>query len=172
VGSPFWNIFTWFYLGPLQPDEADMLIREPALACRKPFSDDQVSEISLLGGLHPFFLNIACTYAFNGERGEELKFQFQREAHPHFEYLLNQLDKSDIKVLRECAADPSRTDRRILTDLQRRGLLVVRPNGTLGLFSSALAELLLAGDGPPSAASGKAKSVTVSWLGRSSSRKE
>jgi hypothetical protein len=149
LGSPFWNIFTWFTLGPLLPEEADLLVREPAIRYKKPFADEQVHEISLLGGQHPFFLNIACTHAFNGYQGDELKFRFQQEAFPHFEYLLNQLSRNDLKALRNSATNPREMDARVQTDLIRRGLLVSRPNEPPQVFSSAFADLLLTDERTP-----------------------
>jgi hypothetical protein len=142
VGSPFWNIFTTFYLGPLTRDEARTMVCEPAEACNKPFAEDQVKEIFNLGGLHPFFLNIACTYAFNGYRGEELKLEFLRESALHFEYLVNQLDKKDLKKLCDIVADPKKVDLRIQADFQRRGLVLAGENGISKLFSSEFAEFL------------------------------
>jgi hypothetical protein len=141
VGSPFWNIFTPFDLGSLLPEDAELLIRQPAVCRNKPFSDEQVQEISMLGGLHPFFLNIACTHAFNGNRGEELKGQFLREAYPHFDYLLNQLNKHDLKALQDCANGRA-LDMRTQAALVRRGLLVLRPNQPPAVFSSMFGEFL------------------------------
>jgi hypothetical protein len=171
VGSPFWNIFTSFYLGPLTPEEADLLVREPAISCSKPFSDDQVHEVYLLGGLHPFFLNIACTYAFNGHRGDELRSHFLREAYPHLEYLLNQLDKSDLNALRDNATDPRKLDTRVQTELMRRGLLVQRPSEPPTIFSSAFADLLFASESSHSGSGGLVRE-TISALGRVFSRNE
>lgn len=163
VGSPFWNIFTSLPLGPLLPEEADELVREPAAESNNPFTDDQVREISTLGGLHPFFLNIACTYAFNGYQGPELKFEFLREAYPHLEYLLNQLDTNDRQALRECAVDPRSVEMRVQADLIRRGLLVSQPNGPPAIFSSAFADLLFADDSVPSSSSSRVRDTISTW---------
>jgi hypothetical protein len=170
VGSPFWNIFTGFSLGSLLPEDADLLIRQPAMLCNKPFSDDQIQEISMLGGLHPFFLNIACTHAFNGDWGEELKAQFFREAFPHFDYLVNQLNKHDLKALRDCASGSQKLDARVQADLVRRGLLVARPNEPPVVFSSVFAELLRSGEGLP-ANKEKSTRESMTFWGRSFQRR-
>jgi hypothetical protein len=171
VGSPFWNIFTSFYLGPLSPEEADLLVRDPAIVSGRPFRDDQVREIAVLGGLHPFFLNIACTYAFNGYEGAALKFEFLREAFPHLDYLRDQLGRSDRQALRDCVVDPRKVDTRIQSDLIRRGLLVPRQNEPPVIFSSAFADLLMADEALPLSSGGLVRE-TISALGRVFSRAE
>jgi hypothetical protein len=64
VGSPFFNIFYNFVLGPLTLDEARELITKPAMEAGLPFSQDEVVWILDMAGRHPFFIQRVCHCLF------------------------------------------------------------------------------------------------------------
>lgn len=54
-GSPFFNIFNVYHLGPFTQTEIRQLIEEPARAVQRPFNEQEILAIIQLAGRHPFF---------------------------------------------------------------------------------------------------------------------
>lgn len=63
-GSPFFNIFNAYPLGPLEEVEVRQLVEGPARAVGSPFSEGEVAEIIRLAGRHPFFVQRVAFYLF------------------------------------------------------------------------------------------------------------
>ena len=64
AGSPFFNIFYNYPLGPLTADEARELITMPAKNAGLPFTESEIALISRLAGRHPFFIQRVCYHTF------------------------------------------------------------------------------------------------------------
>jgi CHAT domain-containing protein len=64
LGSPFFNIFSTIRIGLLEDSDARALITEPARAAGVQFSDTTVDYILSLTDHHPFFIQVACSHAF------------------------------------------------------------------------------------------------------------
>lgn len=133
--SPFFNIFSTLHLGPFLPEEALDLIRLPSAVT--PFPLEQHREPILeLGGLFPFFLQMACSAAFELllETGAcspaQLCERFLEEAQPHFQFYWEQMDAVERSVCNDLTqgrdADATRKE---YQDLARRGFIL--PEGCL-----------------------------------------
>jgi hypothetical protein len=64
VGSPFFNIFSHHYLGPLTREAAIELIAGPAKVAGYPFTEAEVQFVLNVAGCHPFFLQRTCYFLF------------------------------------------------------------------------------------------------------------
>jgi transcriptional regulator with AAA-type ATPase domain len=92
--SPFFNIFAQVKLGPLAAAEARELIAAPSAGAGIPL-EPYGEEILSLGGYLPFFLQLACSAAFEclaeGDPQrldhEAVEQRFAQEALSHFRYL-------------------------------------------------------------------------------------
>jgi len=89
-GSPFFNIFIPYYLGPLTSDEARDLIIQPATQAELPFAADEIKEILYLAGRHPFFIQRTAYFMFKDRalyHARRLKFcsEVYRDLLPHFQ---------------------------------------------------------------------------------------
>lgn len=142
--SPFFNIFTTLPLGPLQPEEALALIREPS--ARTPFPLEPHQGLILeLGGHLPIFLQIACSAAFELLVEEEaclpdrVADRFLEEAQPHFQFCWEQFDAVARGLCNQLAgqgqADPTAPR---YQELLNRGFIL--PSGKL--FSSLFARFV------------------------------
>ncbi len=145
--SPFFNIFTVLHLGLLREPAARALIREPSLARGIPL-EPLAAQILSLGGLHPFFLQMACSAWFElleAEGREAAAFRrrdaprevvevFREEAEPHFEYVLQTLPAREKEALRQLLAGQS-PDPGALESLERRGYLAAPEQGGHAPFS-------------------------------------
>lgn len=98
VGSPFFNIFSHHYLGPLTKEAAIELVTGPSEAAGRPFTETEVQFVLKVAGCHPFFLQRACYFLF------QYKIQFAQafdqkhlakliytELLPHFTYAWDHL---------------------------------------------------------------------------------
>jgi hypothetical protein len=110
--SPFFNIFSVLHVGLLEKAEALALVSEPSAARGIPLAAvcDAILEQS---GLHPFFLQIACSAWFEhlegtGGRAEDLVGKavphevaeaFRDEARPHFEFIVENLSSEERSAL-------------------------------------------------------------------------
>jgi hypothetical protein len=102
IGSPFFNIFGTYHLGPLQPDEALDLISTPAERAGYPFARQEIDWILRLAGRHPFFIQRSCYFLFektcqqttplNTTELDEITQQIYLELHPHFQHAWKHLD--------------------------------------------------------------------------------
>ena len=106
--SPFFNIFTTIYLGPLESDEASDLICNPSAST--PFPLEQHMDLILeIGGRFPFFLQMACSAAFEVmmEEGECIRehvaARFLEEAGPHFQFYWEQMGAVERAICNQLA---------------------------------------------------------------------
>ena len=146
--SPFFNIFSNLFLTRFERDEALALIREPSAAAGIPLAA-HVDDIVGLGGLFPFFLQMACAAFFEHlAEGIDLdvdrvRASFQEEAEPHFTYILEHLDEDQRSVLADLAdgraVPPSQSY--LLPKLRRDGYLL-EESGRERLFSGVFAQRL------------------------------
>lgn len=111
-GSPFFNIFNVYRLGPLTLEEANDLIIEQAQRSSHEFSKEEVGQILALAGRHPFFIQRVAFFLFqekwpqNGTGGLRGRSKFKQEAYqdllPHFRDIWeNSLDVQQREHLRE-----------------------------------------------------------------------
>ena len=106
--SPFFNIFTQTRLGPMPEEEIRELIAAPSAAAGIPL-EPHAEYIVSLGGHLPFFVQIACSVAFDhlAETGtreldqEVVEQRFLEEAGSHFNYLWERFDLEEHQVIRE-----------------------------------------------------------------------
>jgi len=139
--SPFFNIFSSLYLGPMTPDEAQELIRVPS--AETPFPLEEHADLILeLGGYFPFFLQMACSAVFerlleDGEcRREQVTDRFLEEARPHFQFYWEQMDAVERARCNERAGGgKGDRERPPHPDLEKRGFIL--PDGRL--FSTLFA---------------------------------
>lgn len=162
--SPFFNIFSTVVLRPLDPADSAALIELQLARGALPFNAAEKEAVLRLGGGHPFFLQMAGYYLYDGkQRGlaneplnAYLEQQFAEQAAPHFQYLWNESSESQkitlltILVLsRQKGCPPggptleqvTKAYPRASFDLEallRRGLLVLA-GGSYASFSPALA---------------------------------
>jgi len=140
--SPFFNIFSTLQLGPFQPEEALELIRRPSADTPFPL-EEHAGLILELGGLFPFFLQMACSAAFEvlQEEGEcrpaQVRARFSEDARPHFQFYWEQMDPVERAICNGLACEhapaPERSE---YQDLLRRGFVLQEGR----LFSSLFAE--------------------------------
>lgn len=144
VGSPFWNIFKIIYVGPLCHSEAMELITVPAERCEAPFTPDEVEWIHERGGHHPFFLQIAASYAFTKREldSERKHAAFMEEADQHFEYLLDFMPEKNLAALQAFMRGES-LDPRSESELLLKGMLI-EDGGNRRIFSTAFRDKLQA----------------------------
>jgi len=144
AGSAFFNIFSTLHVGSLQKREAMELICQPS--SDTPYPLEPHAELILeLGGLFPFFLQIACSTVFEllAEEGEcnrqRVLQRFDEEAHPHFQYYWEQMDPIERKLCYDMACQRSINEQREdYQALLRRGIALEGGK----LFSTAFAGFL------------------------------
>ena len=142
--SPFFNIFSVLRVGLLGREEGLALIVGPSAARGIPLAP--VAETILgQGGLHPFFLQIACSAWYEhleseGKSAEEFAGRpvpreiadaFREEARPHFEFILENLGSEEKAALAACLRDG-----RVTTD--EPGAVVLEKKGYLAPEGDAL----------------------------------
>jgi class 3 adenylate cyclase len=152
--SPFFNIFTVAHVGLFSREDAVELVGKPSEAHGiplAPLADDIIG----MGGLYPFFLQIACSAWFEylegeGRRAEECAGKpaprevletFREETRPHFEFILQSASREEAEILRSVSkgdADPSLP---AAADLERKGYLT-RKGDRLAPFSAGFAAFL------------------------------
>jgi len=110
--SPFFNIFAAQNLGLFREKEAYALITDPSKQCGVSL-EPLTKQILSLGGLYPFFLQMACASWYDYLESEELEakeFQnvprevlefFRQEAEPHFEYIAETLGTGERDVIKQ-----------------------------------------------------------------------
>jgi class 3 adenylate cyclase len=116
--SPFFNIFSVLRVGLLGREEGLALIVGPSAARGIPLAP-VADEILGQAGLHPFFLQIACSAWYEhleaeGKSAEELAGKpvpreiadaFREEARPHFEFVLENLGSEEKSAFAACVRD-------------------------------------------------------------------
>jgi hypothetical protein len=111
ISSPFFNIFTVLRLGVLTLDEALELIRIPSELAGYSIRDDE-EFILELAGKHPFLLHLACFLFFeactSSSHGpldhQTIQAAFNQQAHDHFKYAWEALDKEEQLQVRKAAS--------------------------------------------------------------------
>ncbi len=159
--SPFFNIFSNFYLKAFERDEASELISKPSDERGVPLGA-YADEIIGMAGLFPFYLQIACSIYFECLKGdpdkpldrEEIKARFVEEAGPHFDYFWEHEAPECQVVLEKLArgeqAEPEETH--ICQTLHRKGYLA-REQEKFRLFSPVFADRIrMLASGPSRAA--------------------
>jgi hypothetical protein len=167
--SPFFNIFANIVMPLFDRAEASELIDRALDPTSIRFTRPELALIEDLAGQHPFFLQVAgsCLFETYGQaleppaRADALRASFRQEAGPHLEHYWRSSDDQEkialtaIALLErqaEVGGRHFRSDQlqRVTTGspptidrLRRRGL-VVASGATLGLFSSALGDWVLA----------------------------
>jgi len=166
--SPFFNVFANINLRLFSPVDFERLVSSSLGEGPVQFSPPEVEEVVDLAGLHPFFLQIACSMLYESyqadlgavERKDFLAENFRSEALPHVvDYWNNSGDHEKIVLtaaaLLEHRAEPGRGF--TLPDLQRvfsrgefflerlekRGLLM-SGGGRYRLFSSVAGPWIIA----------------------------
>lgn len=107
--SPFFNIFGYYRIEPLAPEEARNLVLIPSQRAGCPFTDEEAEWVLKLAGGMPFFLQRTCYHLFERKSGlagaPVHKKQLARLAYddlsPHFAYLWNDLNEKQQKQLKD-----------------------------------------------------------------------
>jgi serine/threonine protein kinase len=130
--SPFFNIFSNMPLRPFSREEAIDLITTPSQREGAPLAP-HAEGILAMAGHHPFFVQIACSAAYEsiseGSGGDpdwrEIERQFMEEAQPHFAFMWERLGEPEQHNITRIAEGKS-VDRKYLhisEELERRGYL-------------------------------------------------
>jgi serine/threonine-protein kinase len=137
LGSPFFNIFAEFPLGPFEDHEVAEMLASLLERTQVQFSDQDLSLIDQLAGRHPYFLQLTSFHLFNQvQQGQELQqSELQRrvtekvrlEAAKIFRNLWQNSRQAERKALTVLASGRRGADPQTLAHLQQRGL--VRPIG-------------------------------------------
>jgi class 3 adenylate cyclase len=141
--SPFFNIFSVQHLGLFTLDEARALVTEPSAARGIPLAP-VAQTILEQAGLHPFFLQIACSAWFEHLEAEgapadeladkavprEVAEAFRDEARPHFEFILENLGDDEKAALRACIQNGVVAEETPgAAALEKKGWLARQPSG-------------------------------------------
>jgi serine/threonine-protein kinase len=153
--SPFFNIFSVQHVGLFQKEDAEALISGPSEARGVPLAPlaDRILE---MGGLHPFFLQMACAAWFEhleteGAKAGELKEMavphdvlesFREEARPHFEFIVESLPPGERTALLSRAREEKEEEDSDALALERKGY-VHRAGGKLEPFSLEFRDFLV-----------------------------
>lgn len=109
MSSPFFNIFGVIPLTVFERDEAVELIKVPSARVGYSLAED-ADFLLELAGRHPFFLQIACFYAFDellhseSVDYEAIRRRFRQEIRDHIDYSWRHLPSSEQVVWRHAAA--------------------------------------------------------------------
>ena len=147
--SPFFNIFSNFYLKTFEKEEALELICRPSEeqgVSLRPYSD----EIFGMAGFFPFYLQIACSVYFDCLKAdseqmldrEEITARFLEESGPHFDYFWEHAAPECQSVLTRLAQgeQPNPQEIHICQTLLRKGYMVHEKDGHYKLFSPLFAD--------------------------------
>ena len=148
--SPFFNIFSEIHVGAMAEADIRQLVEAPSAAVGLPLAP--YADVLLdLGGRLPFFVQIACSAAFECLTGstdaaldeERLQAAFLEECSSHFRYLLDSFDAEELEVIRglaTTAAAPAGSERTIQR-LEVAGY-VSSAGGETTLFSRAFSRFV------------------------------
>ena len=147
TGSAFLNVFSPVYVGPLEPQDAMDLITVPAEIIGEPFDSEDIDWIRSVGGLLPFFLQIASFHLLEGRRtfgeGEKARKAAERsftyEATPNMQYLARRLSPTERTALSHWVNDHEAMPRDGYEALIRKGILIRDPDERV--FSKTFIEL-------------------------------
>jgi hypothetical protein len=156
--SPFFNFFQTLTLGGFRDAEMEEYLKTVSHRAGVPFGDIEIGIISDVGGLHPFFINVAAYHVFQILTQYTAQGLSDREAvwrqitrdptvYSNFEYYWQNLTPSRRHVLIEAASGqlskPFAPDRRVDLDwLERMGLIRRHGDGDFELFSPAFHEFV------------------------------
>jgi hypothetical protein len=150
TGSNFLNIFAPVYVGPLELADALELVTVPAESMGEPFLSEEVEWIRAYGGLHPFFLQMACFHMFEARRkcngsGEEAtkvaEANFAYDATPHMRLLLGRLQHRERAALEySLGLNSNAVADNWYEGLLRRGILIRDPQQRI--FSKTFAKIV------------------------------
>ena len=136
--SPFFNIFSLHHLGLFKREEGERLVTEPSQERGIPLSP-LMEKIFYLGGVYPFFLQMACSSWFEFLESEEKPAEeyqdreiprdvldfFREESEPHFEFVLESFVPEEREICRQVLAgktpDPENP---LFEGLLRKGYLL------------------------------------------------
>ncbi|HLI08113.1 MAG TPA: AAA-like domain-containing protein [Ktedonobacteraceae bacterium] len=113
VGSPFFNIFSHYHLGPLTEDDALELITLPSKAAGCVFTETEVQFVVEQAGRHPFFIQRTCYFLFKHKSQsptldvKKIISQVYDELLPHFSYIWNHCDTEQLEQLKREVAQGS-----------------------------------------------------------------
>lgn len=156
--SPFFNFFQTLTLVGFREEEVGEYLRILSREAGVPFGDFEIEIIQDVGGLHPFFLNVAAYHLFQvlAQRNDQLVAD--RDAlwaqiikdptvYGNLEYYWQNLSPSRRKVLVKVAGGklrkPLAPDIRVDLDwLERMGLVNERGGGAYEVFSKAFQEFV------------------------------
>ena len=154
--SPFFNIFTNLYLGPLAHEEALELIASPSAAEEIPLEEFSEDILDLAGYL-PFYLQIACSVYFDWLRenpgrhldSEEIEARIREEADPHFSHFWQQCPSEQQHVLVAVMEGrmPSPEHAHIARRLLKAGYLRETEGKQLRVFSKLLTQFARGAEG-------------------------
>ena len=145
--SPFFNIFTEVRVGAMPDDEVEQLIAVPSAAAGVPLAEHGEA-IRCLGGNLPFFVQLACSAAFellqqaDGKALDPaaLERAFMEEAASHFTYTWDCLSPEQRRIAKALASGdtPPPTDNPAAVALTAEGYVRVDDAGPR-LFSEGFA---------------------------------
>ncbi len=147
--SPFFNIFSAQHPGLFREKEARLLIKEPSEKRGIPL-EPLSPKILEMGGLYPFFLQMACSSWLDYLEMEKLKaldlkdksvprdvqISFREETEPHFEYIWETLPRDEQQKIRQILSGKAgKTESPAAESLEEKGYLCRRNDDSLCLFS-------------------------------------
>lgn len=159
--SPFWNIFTNVYLGPLGVQEARDLITGYTRNTDISFAEQDFDYVMRISGGHPYFLQLACWCVFDfyqegkwgqgideGEAMQGVEDEFLRQAEPHFAYFWEHSSDAEKRALiilayrgQDGRAGDQQHEKPVLQPgpglkvLGERGLIIKTETGAYEIFS-------------------------------------
>ena len=159
--SPFFNIFSKVRLGPLGDSEVRDLIVEPSATAGVPL-EKHAAAIMAMSGRLPFFLQMACSSAFEclvESASPEvdvdlLTRRFTEEAESHFRYLWDHLGEADRALMDrvlggELGCEGARREHGEALNRMIDDGYIIEDDGTLRVFSNCLASIAVGGRGRP-----------------------
>lgn len=147
--SPFFNIFTQVHVGPMPAGEIQQLIAEPSTAAGMPLAPHAETITNLAGHL-PFFVQIACSAAFDHLSNNDGTFderaverRFAEETNSHFRYVWDRLDENEAGAVAAIigGATLNQDQREVLDALVNDGYIIARDDD-YQLFSTAFVRFL------------------------------
>lgn len=141
--SKFWNIFSTYTLGLLEPQAAAALAREPLQRCKGEAAQPP-TELTALAGAHPFFLQkVLHGHVDASSHGYSLdKDALRLDLHQHLEHLWQARDDEERAVLLRIADGRAVEDDMTLVDLRQRGLVTEEGNLCCAAFRISILSFL------------------------------
>jgi class 3 adenylate cyclase len=150
--SPFFNIFASLYLGVFTINEAKELITLPSKSAGIPL-EEHTDFLLDVGGIYPFFLQIACCALFEYLQNEdtlddigrkEVCENIMEEAEPHLEYIWGRMDEIEHQICQHIASGKRVDERELSTirNLVKQGYVLENQDG-LKMFSSLFTKWIL-----------------------------